>query len=1044
VESHQIPQPPAFPGSSLSPAKPRAPLVGRGTQLAWLESRLDDAIGGRPGLVLLSGAGGLGKTRLVKEFELLARAARVWVCSGRAYQDLAHPYLPMVEVLRDQLGDVPEAIDRVLGSDAERLATLVRGEAFLGGAESAGASVDTLESRMGLFVAVSRATIELARIRPTLLVIDDLHWADDTTIQQLVHLVFGVSDAARRAPVPLLIVAVYRPPEPDGSLERAIDRFERESICQSLALAELDEDEVRALIVGLGVERPSRQVVRAVTAVARGNPLFVEAVVDQLFQQEALCERGGFLTLSKDLDDLALPSSLFRAIDARRSEVSQRCCEALSFGASLGDSFEVSKLASVSGLGEAELLELLEEAFERRLLLCEGETFEFRHPLIRHVFYSAPSAARRQRIHARIAESLETQYGAAATQQAVEIAYHLERAGPAADLQTLAEFARLAGDVAFARFAWGESARFYERAAATGQQLGRSSASEQAELHCRAGIAHYRNMDVGPALERFDAGIEAYRQCGDSLGVARVLLERTRAQNAMVSGHFGAFVDVVPLQEALQQLPEEEAGLRGSASAILAEAHFIGFQPEEGARMARQALALGRQTKDPRLCAHALVALALCQLLRVQLVDALASLEEGLRQAHLSGDPWIEGWPLQRLPLVLNGMGRLADAEHRAEEACRQSRRTHDWAGHSLALAALTSAAVARGEFAAAEDYAQQALAAGRRSHYPWGAGMALPALAYAHGLRGEWAAAQRVSDVLMEPGSVFTDAGPAFQFHTRVFRELLDALRGTPRKGGEPLAIRALAAAPPGPPDNNLLAAFCPGVETAREIGDPKLAIDCSAPIALAAERGMVFPSVFPFLLHRLLGVARAMNEHWEPAEQHFRKAEAIATEIGARPELGRVYLDYSRMLAERSAEGDRTRAADLLWRASSIFDEFGMQPFVDKAAQLAAQLGVRPPESPQTPVEAAAGRGPLSGEQSLGQTERAEEVPVVLLETDMEGSTALIDRVGDERAQAVKRTHDLILRACIRAYRAAPSPCSGTSPATTPAIPMSPSGCA
>jgi len=64
------------------------------------------------------------------------------------------------------------------------------------------------------------------------------------------------------------------------------------------------------------------------------------------------------------------------------------------FGASLGDSFELSKLASVSGLGEGELLELLEEAFERRFLLCEGETFEFRHPLIRHVFYSAPSVAR--------------------------------------------------------------------------------------------------------------------------------------------------------------------------------------------------------------------------------------------------------------------------------------------------------------------------------------------------------------------------------------------------------------------------------------------------------------------------------------------------------------------------------------------------------------------------------------------------------------------------------------------------------------------------
>ena len=191
----------------VSPSSVR-PFVGRHADLAALERCLHTAVQGNPVVVLLSGDAGLGKTRLLRELEVRAQAAHLHVCRGRSHEDLSFPYLPFIEVMRDQLADVPEAVVRVLGPDAERIRALVEGRA--GPGLSPGAEPER-RGRLGLFMSVSKAIAELARIRPTLVTLDDLHWADGATIEQLLHLAFAVADAKRRERIPLLIVAAFRP-----------------------------------------------------------------------------------------------------------------------------------------------------------------------------------------------------------------------------------------------------------------------------------------------------------------------------------------------------------------------------------------------------------------------------------------------------------------------------------------------------------------------------------------------------------------------------------------------------------------------------------------------------------------------------------------------------------------------------------------------------------------------------------------------------------------------------------------------------------------
>jgi predicted ATPase len=201
----------------------------------------------------MPGEAGIGKTRLLLEVQTQARRRGVQAGLGRCYEDLTLPYLPFVGAWRTLLEQVPPEVTRALGSDLEVIRRLVPQDTTPTSAghplTAAKAGQDTLE----LFLGVSRATIKLAQHCPTLFIVDDLHWADRSSLDLFGHLVFTVADMAGREPVPLLIVATYRPPEVETRVARLIARLEREKLCQTIALPGLDESEVRQLIRGLGL-----------------------------------------------------------------------------------------------------------------------------------------------------------------------------------------------------------------------------------------------------------------------------------------------------------------------------------------------------------------------------------------------------------------------------------------------------------------------------------------------------------------------------------------------------------------------------------------------------------------------------------------------------------------------------------------------------------------------------------------------------------------------------------------------------------------------
>jgi class 3 adenylate cyclase len=974
----------------VSQPRSTAPFVGRTEQQAWLRRALAAALDGRPRLVLVVGEPGIGKTRLLRELQADPLARAVSCCAGRGYEDMHLPFLPFAQALTPHLRAPSASLRRSLGQDAELVLRL-----FL---VSATPDDVVAPERERVVLAVSRAILALAKRRPMLLVLDDVHWLDQASVELLAHLVVTVSDAAAYDRVPILIVAAMRPLEPDDRLARIVARFQREAICETVELGPLDELAVRGLVRGLGIGRPTHQLVANVVGVTGGNPQFVQEVVHQLLRENAVAARGGAATAEATALEVPLPADLAAAVTARARDLEPGARDVLTLAAFLGDPFSMEALTAVATSGEHTLHAILQEAERRHLIAVHGRDYQFAHPLVRHMFYAAPAPAARQLLHARIASALTARWGDTSDAHLLEIAHHVVAAGPTVAPPVVVDVARRAADRAFASAAWSDAARYYE-AAVSAAGLARLPARELAYLHYRAGFAHYREQDAGPCLDHYERAIAAYRECGDDRGLARALMGRTRAQFTLASVGYGELIDPTALEDVAGRLGTTDPVLCGMIWSELAQVFWTARQPDRAVVMAERALEVAERHEADALAAEAHRALALVRSQRLEVPEALHHLETGLAHARRADDPWLESQLMQRIPLALVWLGRLREVPDVEDEGARLTRRLHDWGDRSLALGALVCAHVACGDFAAAERHAQEAATLWQRSGYPWAGPTVLPALARGYALRGMWTEADDALAGLVEAGRVFEKPGAVIQMATHVYRQLVHASRD-----GD-AADRAATAERIAPALSSMMAAVmedvyglgvaCAAVELADSGNVPDLAASAYDGLVRATERHVVFATGWVALLARVLGTAASTMRRWDAAATWFETAVEQARVRRARPELAQAQLAWARMLRARGRRSDRDAAAQLVTAAVAAFRELAMDPFV---AERDALLGT-----------VSAGR-PRGARRATGRR------LVTVLFTDVEGSSLLFDRLGDASARAVLRTHDMLARAWLR----------------------------
>jgi DNA-binding SARP family transcriptional activator len=395
-------QPPPEPAQDLRPTWTTWPtvdvrFVGRRAAMRQLDNAYRQAQAGRGGMVLISGELGIGKSRLMQEFASRLQGERLLLV-GTGYRDTqTTPYQPIVEALRPALRAGYSWLDVPSYCLAEAAQILPELRTLYPDLAPPSANRDP-QVRSRLFEALCNLTLALAAgPQPLLLCLDDLHWADSTTLDWLSYLGRHIGEAR------LLVAGTYRIERLDAIAELR-HNLTRLGNLTELQLTRLDESAVLEVIRNLHGAKPvegARTAARRLAAVTGGNPFFL------LETLRALLESGRPMEAFSNLEDLALPDTIAEVVETRVRRLSPKAQQVLEAGAVLGQVFAFDLIHRTAGRREIETVDALDELVTRHLLKEEMAEYRFCHELIQMAVYRGLSYWRRRVLHRRAGETLE-------------------------------------------------------------------------------------------------------------------------------------------------------------------------------------------------------------------------------------------------------------------------------------------------------------------------------------------------------------------------------------------------------------------------------------------------------------------------------------------------------------------------------------------------------------------------------------------------------------------------------------------------------------
>src|SRR5262249_50764078 len=438
-------------------------FIGRAEEMAVLRAAIDAALGGQASLVMVAGEPGIGKTRLAEEAAAYARLRGAQVLVGRCYEgESASPYSSFVEVIREYVSTRPDDALKEMGDSASNLAKLVPEIRRRIPDLPSTAAADPNGERMRLFDGVTSFLVNASKANPIMLQLDDLHWADKPSLLLLHHLARRFKDSR------LLVVGTYRDVELDRRhpLSALLAELRRELLYERVLLRGLSESEVKELIEAIWQQQVAGgscdAFVRAVLRETEGNPFFIEEVLRHLEESGGLYRREGrWVTDPRSIAEMGVPEDVRTVIGRRLGRLSETTNRALAAAALLGPEFEFELLAPMSGLSEDEVVQAVEGALANRMVVERlgpmGPHYAFTHALVRQTLYKELSLPRKQRLHLKAAQAIESVHQGNLEPHVAALANHYRMAGAAADAEKTIEYSIRAGRAAYAVFAYEEA-----------------------------------------------------------------------------------------------------------------------------------------------------------------------------------------------------------------------------------------------------------------------------------------------------------------------------------------------------------------------------------------------------------------------------------------------------------------------------------------------------------------------------------------------------------------------------------------------------------
>jgi predicted ATPase len=647
----------------------------------------------------------VGKTRLAQEVTLEARDRGFLVATGRCYEpDRTVPFYPFRDALATAFAAAPPALRAEMPRRWPYLQRLLPDRL----AAPLPASSDPQDDQQRLFRAVTGFVQAASLHLPVALMLDDLHWADASSLE-LLHQLTRETRGYR-----VLLLGTYRDVDVGRGhpLERALRDLTREHLVEVVAVRRLDEKGTAALVgATLGEPDVPPELASLVHRRTDGNPFFIQEVVRALVERGDIYRRDGAWE-QRDAPELGVPASVRSAVAERLSRLDDRTQETLHMASALGQAFDFQHLQVVAGIPEVALERALEEALSVGLIReTVGDLYAFSHALAQQALYADLSARRRRKLHLAAAEALERLRRG--QDRAAELAWHYLKAD---DPARALPFAMLAGDQAEKVFAHAEAEQHYRMSlelVQTVKRPGERPAGESLEAEALTKLGGVlrtlaRNEEALEVLERAAA---LYAAADDMQSQLRVVAEVGFVHHAMGSSERG----IARIQQLLQRLEEPAASRelgREEAAVHIPLAHlFLASGEYEQSLIATQRAAeLARSAGDNQILARAEAVHGDALRLLGRQAEAMQALEKAISAADVAGDADTLFLALDALAALEMSSGELRRCKLHRRQAVEVVERLDERAKIAFEVACLGEITFCLGEWDEAAAHFERAM----------------------------------------------------------------------------------------------------------------------------------------------------------------------------------------------------------------------------------------------------------------------------------------------------------------------------------------------
>jgi tetratricopeptide (TPR) repeat protein len=910
-------------------AAPPIPLIGRDRERSELVRLLEGALGGHGAIALIGGEAGSGKTHLTRA--VLAEAGRrgCLVLVGHCTEmEGAPPFLPFVEMLEYSARVAPYASFRyAIGDAAPEVAKLMPELRRMYPDIPPPIELPPEQQRRFLFNACRDFVERSARVAPMLAVFEDLHWADEPTLLLLQHLAQIVAAS------PILMIGTYRDTELNVTqpLAATLESLLRQKTTTRIALRQLTTVEVAAMLSALAGQDPPPSLVRTVFEETEGNPYFVEEVFRHLAEENKLFDENGAWRAGLRPVELRVPETVRLVIGRRLERLGEESRRVLTMAAVIGRTFSLPWLESLAGEPPDAALEVIETAERAHLVAAEPAgrepRYRFVHELVRQTLVEALSRPRRQRLHARVAETIERLYAGNLESQTSPLAHHLFQAGSATDPEKTVAWLTRAARQASAFTAYEDALASLDNALSLTEG---EDPTRVAELHAeRATVLRSLGRPV-EALGAYELALQLFAANGDAGRFADTSIPLVLIYNWSVRLAEGRAVAA----RALDLLGPEASPRRVVLLCVQALCAACYRDTDTALALVDEIQQLTGPMPDGTLAGMIWQLRTHTEWHSARMASALEAAREAARILGAAGDVWGE--------VDVNGMracalalaGHLEEADTVARQTVPAAERVGHWGSVWMCKSVFAERSLARGDLQGADRLVREAVELGMSVQIGWNfvGEVELANIARTRGLVKESLEWSRRALASEPPRNSYTGYPQA-------------SLALTLAQTGDPAALAALQAA----------LRDLPFAGRRAPLGSWQslvLAIEGLATIGHMKEAGALHPaaedlaatgieSAFTLTLPRTAaGIAAAAAGNWARAEEHHRAAMHLADSIPHRVAQAIARYWYAEMLRARGAS--RAASQEMMSEAAGMFEALRMPLYAGHAQRArAAQSG-------------------------------------------------------------------------------------------------------